>query len=109
LSPIYARAPRGERAQGKAPRNWGKNVSLICAIDSEGVKPSMSVEGAVDAKALESYIEHFLAPRLKRGQIVVMDNLSVHKTKRVKGLIEEAGCELVFRLCSACVPSALLA
>ncbi len=96
LSPIYARAPRGERAQGKAPRNWGKNVSLICAIDSEGVKPSMSVEGAVDAKAFESYIEHLLAPRLKRGQIVVMDNLSVHKTKRVKGLIEEAGCELWF-------------
>jgi hypothetical protein len=59
LSPIYARAPRGERAQGKAPRNWGKNVSLICAIDSEGVKPSMSVEGAVDAKALESYIEPY--------------------------------------------------
>ena len=96
LSPIYARAPRGERAQGKAPRNWGKNVSLICAIDSEGVKPSMSVEGAVDAKAFESYIKHFLAPRLKRGQIVVMDNLSVHKTKRVKRLIEEAGCELLF-------------
>jgi transposase len=95
-SPIYASAPRGARAYGKAPKNWGKNVSLICAIDSEGVKPSMSVEGAVDSKVFESYIEHFLAPRLKRGQIVVMDNLSSHKSKRVKGLIEEAGCELVF-------------
>jgi transposase len=96
LSPIYARAPRGERARGKAPKNWGKNVSLICAIDSGGVKPSMSVEGAVDGKAFESYVEHLLAPKLKRGQIVVMDNLSVHKSKRVKRLIEEAGCELVF-------------
>jgi transposase len=96
LSPIYARAPRGERAHGKAPRNWGKNVSLICAIDSEGVKPSMSVEGAVDGKAFESYIEHFLAPKLERGQIVVMDNLSVHKSKRVQRLIEEAGAALLF-------------
>ncbi len=96
LSPIYARAPRGERAHGKAPKNWGKNVSLICAIDSEGVKPSMSVEGAVDGKAFESYIEHVLAPKLKSGQIVVMDNLSVHKSKRVKWLIEEQNCELVF-------------
>ena len=97
LSPIYARAPRGERARGKAPRNWGKNVSLICAIDSEGVKPSMSVEGAVDAKAFESYIQHFLAPELKAGQVVVMDNLSVHKSKRVQRLIEEdAGCEILF-------------
>src|SRR3712207_3331020 len=68
LSPIYARAPRGARARGKAPRNWGKNVSLICAIDSEGVKPSMSVEGAVDGKAFEAYVEHLLAPKLKRGQ-----------------------------------------
>jgi transposase len=96
LSPIYARAPRGERAHGKAPRNWGKNVSLICAIDSEGVKPSMSVEGAVDGKAFESYLEHFLAPKLERGHIMVMDNLSVHKSKRVQRLIEEAGATLLF-------------
>jgi transposase len=97
LSPIYSRAPRGERAHGKAPKNWGKNVSLICAIDpQEGVKPSMSVEGAVDSKAFESYIELLLVPKLKSGQIVVMDNLSVHKSKRVERLIEEAGCELVF-------------
>ncbi len=95
-SPIYARAPRGERARGKAPRNWGKNVSLVCAIDSEGVKPSMCVEGAVDGKAFEAYAEHFLAPKLKRGQIVVMDNLSVHKSKRAERLIEEAGATLLF-------------
>jgi transposase len=96
LSPIYARAPKGERAIGLAPRNWGKNVSLICAIDAGGVKPSMSVEGAVDARAFETYVEHFLAPTLKRGQIVVMDNLSVHKGKRVEQLIEEAGATLLF-------------
>ncbi len=96
LSPIYARAPRGERAPGKAPRNWGKNVSLICAIDAGGVKPSMSVEGAVDGRAFESYIERFLVPGLKRGQIVVMDNLSVHKSKRVQQLIEAAGARLLF-------------
>jgi len=96
LSPIYARAPKGERALGKAPRNWGRNISLVCAIDSEGVKSSMSVEGAVDAKAFEAYVERFLVPKLKRGQIVVMDNLSVHKSKRVQRLIEEAGAQLLF-------------
>jgi transposase len=96
LSPIYARAPKGQRARGKAPRNWGKNVSLVCAIDSGGVKGSMSVEGAVDAKVFEAYVERFLAPELKGGQIVVMDNLSVHKSKRVKRLIEEAGAKLLF-------------
>ena len=96
LSPIYARAPKGERAVGKAPRNWGKNISLICAIDHRGVKPSMSVEEAVDGKAFEIYIEHFLVPNLRHGQIVVMDNLSVHKNARVQRLIEEAGAALLF-------------
>lgn len=96
LSPVYARAPKGERAYGKAPRNWGKNVSLICAIDHQGVKTSMNVEGAVDSKAFESYIENFLVPNLERGQIVVMDNLSVHKSKGARELIEDAGCELLF-------------
>ena len=96
LSPIYARAPRGERAYGKAPRNWGKNISLVCAIGPGGVKPSMSVEGAVDGEAFEVYPRCFLAPKLKRGQIVVMDNLSVHKSKRVERLIEESGATLLF-------------
>ena len=96
LSPIFARAPKGERARGKAPRNWGKNVSLICAIDSEGVKPSMSMEGAVDSGAFEAYVERLLVSRLKRGQIVVMDNLSVHKSKKVERLVEDAGCGLLF-------------
>ena len=93
LSPIFARAPKGERAFGKAPRNWGKNVSLICAIDAGGVKPSMSVEGAVDARAFEGYVEHFLTPKLKRGQIVVMDNLSVHKSAWARELVEAEGAE----------------
>ncbi len=96
LAPTYARAPKGERTRGSAPRSWGKNVSLVCAIDSGGVKPSMSVEGAVDGEAFEAYVEHFLAPKLGRGQIVVMDNLSVHKSKRVERLIEEAGATLLF-------------
>ena len=56
----------------------------------------MSVEGAVDGEAFETYIEHFLLPTLERGQIIVMDNLSVHKSKRVEKLIEEAGATLLF-------------
>lgn len=56
----------------------------------------MSVEGAVDGKAFETYIKYFLAPELGHGQIVVMDNLSVHKSKRIEQLIEETGATLLF-------------
>ena len=56
----------------------------------------MSVEGATDGVAFETYIEHFLAPTLKDGQVVVMDNLQVHKSRRVKEIIEGAGAEVLF-------------
>jgi transposase len=96
MVPLRARAPRGQRAFGKAPKNWDKNVTLISSISLEGMGPSMSIEGSADGEAFALYIEHFLCPKLRRGQIVVMDNLQVHKSRRVRELIEGCGCLLVF-------------
>ena len=95
MVPRYARAPKGERAYAKAPRNWGKNVTLISSITlEEGMGPSMSIEGSSDTESFGLYMRDILAPRLKAGQIVLMDNLSVHKGKWVRELIEEKGCQL---------------
>ena len=57
---------------------------------------SMSVEGATDAQAFEVYVEHFLAPTLKKGQVVVLDGLGAHRTEKVRELIEARGADLVF-------------
>jgi transposase len=94
MVPRYARAPRGRRAFGKAPRNWGKNVTLISSITTEGMGPSMSIQGSSDTESFGLYIREVLAPSLRSGQIVLMDNLSVHKAGWVRGLIEERGCQL---------------
>lgn len=96
LTPLYARAPKGERARGSVPRNRGKNMTLIAALSLEGMGASMILEGGVNAPAFESYVEQVLAPSLQPGQVVVMDNLSVHKVARVQQLIEERGCHLLF-------------
>jgi transposase len=97
LVPLRARAPKGERAYRKAPSNWKNNVTLISLISlTGGMGASMSVEGSADGEAFLLYVEHFLRPTLKRGQIVVMDNLQIHKMQSVRQLIEERGCELVF-------------
>ena len=56
----------------------------------------MCIEGATDARAFEVYVEHFLAPTLSEGQVVVMDNLGAHRPKRIRELIEARGAELVF-------------
>jgi transposase len=94
LTPRYGRAPRGERAIGKAPRNWGKNVTLISSIGVEGMGASMSIEGSSDTDSFGLYMREVLAPSLKSGQIVLMDNLSVHTSGWVRELIEERGCKL---------------
>ena len=96
LTRLYARAPRGERAFGKAPRNWDKNVTLIAALSTEGMGQAMSVEGATDSAAFKAYIKHFLLPTLKEGQVVVMDNLQAHKSKKVRTLIEGVGASVLF-------------
>jgi DDE superfamily endonuclease len=94
LTPRSGRAPRGERAYGKAPRNWGKNVTLISSIGVEGMGASMSIEGSSETDSFGRYVREILAPTLKSGQIILMDNLSVHTSKWVRELIEERGCQL---------------
>jgi transposase len=94
MVPRYGRAPRGERAFGKAPRNWGKNVTLISSITTGGMGPSMSIQGSSDTESFGLYMREVLAPRLRAGQIVLMDNLCVHTSGWVRELIEEKGCQL---------------
>ena len=94
LIPRYARAPKGRRAFGRAPRNWGKNVTLISSMTTEGMGPSMSIQGSSDTETFGLYMRNVLAPRLRSGQIVLMDNLSVHKAAWVRELIETKGCQL---------------
>lgn len=94
---LRARAPKGKRAYGKVPRNQGKNTTLIAAITLEGAMgESMSVEGATDALAFEAYVEHFLAPSLCEGQVVVLDGLGAHRTQKVRELVQARGADLLF-------------
>lgn len=96
LTPLYARAPRGQRAYGAAPRNWGKNTTLIAGLTLSGIQAPFILEGAVDTLAFETYVEQVLAPSLRPGQVVVLDNLSVHKGARVRQAIEARGCQVLF-------------
>jgi hypothetical protein len=69
MVPRYARAPKGRRAFGKAPRNWGKNITLISSITlEEGMGSSMSIQGSSDTESFGLYVRNVLAPRLRRGQ-----------------------------------------
>ncbi len=93
---LRSRAPRGLRAYGKVPRNRGKNTTLIASMSLSGMGEAMCIEGATDSEAFEVYVEHFLAPSLSEGQVVVLDNLGAHRPKRIRELIEDRGAELVY-------------
>jgi transposase len=96
LAPLYAYAPIGERAFFKIPRNRGKNTTLLTSLNQRGMGPSMAVEGATTSRVFETYMERLLTPALRPGQVVVMDNLGAHRPRRVRELIEERGCFLIY-------------
>jgi transposase len=96
LTPLYAYAPRGERAVGKVPRHYGAIMTLIASMSLAGMGPAFVLDGAAESTALEIYVEQILAPSLRTGQIVILDHLSIHLSPRVKQAIEARGCRLLF-------------
>ena len=80
------------------PRKRGENTTLLSSMSLEEMGASLTVEEATTALVFEAYVEHVLAPSLRKGQVVLIDNLGAHRPKRVGELIEERGCELVYLL-----------
>ncbi len=96
MTPLYAYAPRGARAVGKVPRNYGAIKTVIASMSLTGMGPALVLDGAADSAAFAIYVEQVLAPSLRPGQIVILDNLSIHLGPRVKHAIEARGCRLLF-------------
>jgi transposase len=80
----------------EAPRNRGPNTTVLAALTAEGVLASMRIEGSTNTEVFLTYLERVLCPALHPGQVVVMDNLNVHKAAAVRQRIEACGCRLVF-------------
>ena len=96
LAPLYAWAPKGERARCEVPRNRGKNTTLLASMTAEGMGSCLAVVGSTTEAVFEAYLERVLVPTLRPGQVVVMDNLASHKSQKVRELIEGRGCELLY-------------
>ena len=91
-----ARAPRGTRAAGRVPRNHGPNVTLLATLTPAGIGPAVAIPGAVDGAAFIAYAERVLAPSLRPGQVVILDNLSAHKSEGARTAVEAVGARLLF-------------
>ena len=96
MTRLYARSPKGQRAFGHAPRNWGQNVSIIGALGLQGPLASGYLVGATDGAAFLAYVEQRLVPALWPGAVVVMDNLRAHKVRGVRETIEAVGARVLY-------------
>lgn len=96
MTRLYARSARGERAPDTAPRNYGTHTSLISALSWRGLIATLTIEGAVDALCFDLYVEKVLAPCLKRGDVVVLDNFGAHRASHVEQVAQAHGAEVLW-------------
>ncbi len=89
-------APLGQRAVGRIPRNRGTVTTVIGAIARRGLTAMMTVVGGTSGEVFLRFVHQHLCPRLRRGDVVVMDNLGAHHATGVRAAIESAGASVLY-------------
>lgn len=84
----YGRAPRGERCIASVPHGHWLTSTFLAALRQDGITAPCLFDGAINGEAFRTWVEQFLAPTLRPGDIVIMDNLASHKVEGVRQAIE---------------------
>jgi len=96
LTRLYGRAAPGARVVDQVPGARGGNLSTIGALSLTGLRTGLSVPGAIDGETMVFFVEEMLAPLLKRGDVVFLDNCPIHKVEELEEAIEARGAWAVF-------------
>jgi transposase len=96
MTRLYGRAPKGERVVGTVPQNYGPNVTMLGALGAQGLHAVMTVDGPLDTAVFRAYIQQVLGPTLTPGDIVVLDNLGVHKARGIQQMLARRHVRLVY-------------
>jgi len=96
LTRLYARAPRGVRAVGAVPQNYGQSLTVLGALDCHGIRAALVVPGATDQEVFLSFITQVLGPQLRPGAVAVMDNWAAHKSVKVAQTLQARGAQLYY-------------
>jgi len=92
----FGRAPRGERVRQRVPRKRGTNVTLIGALALRGWVAALSFSGSVDGEAFDAFVTGLLVPRLRRADVVLLDNLRVHHASDVEDAVRSARARVLW-------------
>jgi transposase len=96
MTSLYGRSLRGERACGERPASKGQRISMIGALDINGLLDCMCFGGTLNGTVFSYYIENFLMKYLAPGKTVIFDNASPHKNQEALNLIEKSGADILF-------------
>lgn len=91
LTRRFGRARPGERIDEGVPQNYGENITMLAAIGLRGVSAPMTINGAVDGTVFLTYVREVLCPTIEAGDLILMDNLGVHKVAGVEEAITSSG------------------
>jgi transposase len=96
MTRTHGYAPKGERLIDAAPHGHWHTTTVVGALRSDGMIAPLVIDGAINGELFRAYVEQVLAPELRPGDVVVLDNLGSHTTAGVREAIERAGCRLLF-------------
>ena len=93
---LYGRAPGNQRVVDAVPHGHWKTSTFIGALRCDGISATGVIDGAINGELFLAWVEQVLVPTLRKGDVVIMDNLRSHKVKGVREAIEAAGASLMF-------------
>ena len=96
LTRLCGRAPRGQRVHARTPHGHWQTTTMMSSIRLDGSTACMALEGTTDTESFRAYVGQVLLPTLRPGDLVVMDNLSPHKSDPTLALITQAGAQVLF-------------
>jgi len=96
LTRLYARAVGGARTSEAVPRNYGASTSMISTMGVAGAEATMLIEGSIDTLVFNAYCQEVLRPTLKRGDVIVLDNLGAHRASRIEEIARSCGARVIW-------------
>jgi len=96
LTRLYGRAAPGERVVEATPGTSGPHYTVVATLGADGVQAPLLFEGAMTTLTFDTYVAEVLAPTLRHGEILLMDNLSAHKSGQAQALLEARGVQVIF-------------
>jgi transposase len=96
MAPLRGWAPRGERLKAKAPFGHWNTMTFLAALRCDRIDAPWVLDGPINGKAFQTYVEQVLVPTLRPGDVVIMDNLGSHKGPAIRSAIRAAGAKLFF-------------